>query len=545
MKKLLALFLLCVLLTLSVTAACARRTPAVSTQTNAESGNAERESSVSAMSSNAAEVSLADSFGETGISDGAVSAPGDAEPETPEELLLSQLGAHDFGARTFRIYAIDEGGVYDRAQFTADETAPGTVSAAAAERNACIAELFNCKLETDYAEDCTTYFENVRAEQLAGIMERTILAAGASVMGDLTAFGWLYDLREIENSYLSLDAPYWDQQMIDSQSLGGRLFCITGDAVLTDDEQVGVLFYNRTLLATASGEDPYALVQNGEWTIDTLARLCRDAYDAGAAGLICREYSTDYFMPALGADIVCKDENDLPYPADSSALYEAFRSVFELMYDDAVEVEFQGDSRPLLDCGAEDLSAPALARFYDGSTAFLVSAFGDLDAEAVAGMELGLLPLPKADAEGQYRTPADVHGFTMLALPLGNAPWELSDLTVLMEALALYNSEYVTSVYRSETLRRYGLTDETDREMFELIQSARTADLGAVYRYDMPPFYRYASIAAEDGKNGPIESMGDVQPNPPDPIATATDNMAAFAEMIANDLQYCIDLYND
>lgn len=75
--------------------------------------------------------------------------------------------------------------------------------------------------------------------------------------------------------------------------------------------------------------------------------VCRDAYDAGAAGLICREYSTDYFMPALGADIVCKDENDLPYPADSSALYEAFRSVFELMYDDAVEVEFQGDSRPL------------------------------------------------------------------------------------------------------------------------------------------------------------------------------------------------------
>ena len=61
----------------------------------------------------------------------------------------------------------------------------------------------------------------------------------------------------------------------------------------------------------------------------------------------------------------------------------------------------------------------------------------------------------------------------------------------------------------------------------------------------VPPFYRYASIAAEDGKNGPIESMGDVQPNPPDPIATATDNMAAFAEMIANDLQYCIDLYND
>lgn len=135
---------------------------------------------------------------------------GDAEPETPEELLLSQLGAHDFGARTFRIYAIDEGGVYDRAQFTADETAPGTVSAAAAERNACIAELFNCKLETDYAEDCTTYFENVRAEQLAGIMERTILAAGASVMGDLTTFGWLYDLREIENSICALDAPYWE-----------------------------------------------------------------------------------------------------------------------------------------------------------------------------------------------------------------------------------------------------------------------------------------------------------------------------------------------
>ena len=49
------------------------------------------------MSSNAAEVSLADSFGETGISDGAVSAPGDAEPETPEELLLSQTRQYGSG----------------------------------------------------------------------------------------------------------------------------------------------------------------------------------------------------------------------------------------------------------------------------------------------------------------------------------------------------------------------------------------------------------------------------------------------------------------
>lgn len=70
-------------------------------------------------------------------------------PGTPEALLLSASALHDFGARTFRIYAIDEGGVYARAQFDAGETIPGTVSAAVAERNACIGELFNCEAETD------------------------------------------------------------------------------------------------------------------------------------------------------------------------------------------------------------------------------------------------------------------------------------------------------------------------------------------------------------------------------------------------------------
>ena len=543
MKKLLALLLCCALLSLSVLAACAYRTPegdGASTPSVNKNDAAEEASDLSPSSAASSDVSRA----EAGVTDGGESAPGEAVPDTPEALLLSHLGPHDFGARTFRIYAIDEGGVYARAQFDAGETMPGTVSAAVAERNACIGELFNCELETTYAEDCTTYFENVRAEMLAGIMESTILAAGASMMGELTANGMLYDLTEVESSYLSLDAPYWDQQMIAGQSLGGRLFCITGDAVLTDDEQTCVLFYNRALLAESTDEDPRALAEAGEWTLDALARLCRDAAAAGKTGILCREYAASDFMTALGADTVQKDDADLAVPTDASVLTQAFRGVFDLLYSDAAEVEFQDDSRPLFECGFEDLSAAAFTRFYDGGVAFLACAFGDLDAASASQMELGLLPLPKADADGSHRTPADVHGFTMLALPLGNAPWDLSDLTVVLEAAALYNSEYVTPVYRDETLRRYGLTDEADRELFDLIQSTRAADLGVVYRYDLPLSFRYAYIAAEDGKNGPIESMGDVEPNPPDPIATGVENMAAFAEMIANDLNYYIDRYD-
>lgn len=219
MKKLLALLLCCALLSLSVLAACAYRTPegdGASTPSVNKNDAAEEASDLSPSRAASSDVSRA----EAGVTDGGESAPGEAVPDTPEALLLSRLGPHDFGARTFRIYAIDEGGVYARAQFNAGETIPGTVSAAVAERNACIGELFNCKLETIYAEDCTTYFENVRTEMLAGIMESTILAAGASMMGELTANGMLYDLTEVESSYLSLDAPYWDQQMIAGQSLG-------------------------------------------------------------------------------------------------------------------------------------------------------------------------------------------------------------------------------------------------------------------------------------------------------------------------------------
>ena len=110
MKKLLALLLCCALLSLSVLAACAYRTPegdGASTPSVNKNDAAEEASDLSPSSAASSDVSRA----EAGVTDGGESAPGEAVPDTPEALLLSRLGPHDFGARTFRIYAIDEGGV--------------------------------------------------------------------------------------------------------------------------------------------------------------------------------------------------------------------------------------------------------------------------------------------------------------------------------------------------------------------------------------------------------------------------------------------------
>ena len=535
MKKLLALFLLCVLLTLSVTAACARRTPAVSTQTNDESGNAERESSVSAMSSNAAEVSLADSFGETGISDGAVSAPGDAEPETPEELLLSQLGNMDLGGFNCHILVSAEQDL--AGQLAAEENKPDVLNTAVAERNELLETLYGFTLSVRTVEGCDELLDAVRTDLIAGLQTVNLFAGGAHAVGFLSIEGAAYDFAADEfDAGLRLDAPWWDGALLDALAVGGRATLLSGDVMLSSAERLEVLYCNQSLLREHGLTDPFALFEGGEWSPEALIRLCRDASAAGLTGMVGNESMVDGLMTAAGAPMLRLAEDGTVEPSEAEVLAERFAELFSLLSDESA----WRYSRVYDYSFGCDADAPLDALFYGGEALFMIMPLGDADAEALRTMEdeYAILPLPSGDG-ANLSAPIDSHGYPVIALSVGAPLDDLPKAAAVLDALACYNHFYIEPQYRRAMLKRFGR--EAQAALIDELLDAQTADPVGVFDAGSSPlrFFSEALLDLEERENG--LSNGDDF----DFVQTAADRMAAFARMAADDIQYCIDLYND
>lgn len=129
----------------------------------------------------------------------------------------------------------------------------------------------------------------------------------------------LYDFDE----QINFDAPYWDSRCAEDVSVAGKLYFTTGDLSLLTFDCTHCLIFNKKLMRDLGiEENPYQLVLDGEWTIDKLHEMAKQAtYDSdGVTGMtykdtwgmfINQNYATSLFI-ASGERLSRKDEDDMP-----------------------------------------------------------------------------------------------------------------------------------------------------------------------------------------------------------------------------------------
>ncbi|MBO4216836.1 MAG: hypothetical protein J5940_02715, partial [Clostridia bacterium] len=93
----------------------------------------------------------------------------------------------------------------------------------------------------------------------------------------------------------------WDDALIRDYSFANKLYGVTGDLSISDDECLLVMLFNKDILSEHNIEYPYDLVRSGKWTLDKMiemSRLC--ATDVNGNG----EYDTtgDIFGTVMWAD---------------------------------------------------------------------------------------------------------------------------------------------------------------------------------------------------------------------------------------------------
>ncbi|MBR7184955.1 MAG: extracellular solute-binding protein, partial [Clostridia bacterium] len=112
--------------------------------------------------------------------------------------------------------------------------------------------------------------------------------------------GLLLDLNEI--ALLDLSQPYYDQSAMETLSLGNKLYAVTGDMLIMDNDATRCTVFNADLfeklqLADQVGGTLYQAVKDGRWTLDML-ELCSQAAVSDLNGDQVMTYQDDQWGQA-------------------------------------------------------------------------------------------------------------------------------------------------------------------------------------------------------------------------------------------------------
>lgn len=398
------------------------------------------------------------------------------KPGEDEEYGLKPLAGYEnvnFGGKIFTFEAVLDNADWNCYEIAvADEDASDSLSMAIIRRNDTMMELYNCGIEQVASS------EGILANDFA--TEQCHIDIAATHYNLLGKGGGNYynfnDLVDLKN-------PWWDQGFVNDVMVDGFLYTIIGDFSLTSFDATWVMFYNKEVLdqnEKLRGTDLYALVENGEWTIDKFTELVQKAKQddgdqvmatgtADIYGLVTSTFGIRGLYFGAGASYVTKSED----AAGNTTFTHGFndnaslvaQAVIDIYADDAVTI-----------AGYTTVGS----QLTNGLTLFAPETLDKARNWSDAGLKnFGIVPHPVYSAEQLatvgYKHNVDNHLIYYVV------PTTLNyDLSIISNFLELwgFHSRYI--VYPEFlNLYKYNWTNsEEDAEMIDIIMNSRTFDLG-------------------------------------------------------------------
>ncbi|MBQ9847858.1 MAG: extracellular solute-binding protein [Clostridia bacterium] len=397
----------------------------------------------------------------------------------------------DFGGETIKILTYANRN-FSTCQIAPEELVDEAVSDAFYERNAIIEENYGIKIEVETEDDQNTIADTIRLNCQSNLDEYQAVVTGIVYMAPLGVEGFLYDFNSIDNGYLHLDKEWWDQTIMQDISINDKIWFLSGDALVEDDESTWAIYFNKELIKSYDLEDPYQLVRDGAWTLDKMHELASKVHkqngstksydpDVGDVwGLLAQSY--DYYAFMLGGDQPMVDNTgDEPrLRVDEEENYNTFYTVYDIMLDDKNTgvADFFGSWN-------SGVYGQKTQIFANGNALFMPGAISTVSEEVMRNAEIkyGILPMPKrSDLQDDYTTSVTVYWCSVFSIPLSNVE-KLDATCYALEAMAFYGKKLVTPEYYDRTLTYKRFQDDESRDMLDLIFRNRTYDLGGIFNF--------------------------------------------------------------
>lgn len=344
-------------------------------------------------------------------------------------------------------------------------------------RNARISEKYDVSFTSEYlAQDALLkkYQNFVRAGEDA----YDIVCPLAYTTSNIVSDGLSVDLFTLP--YVDWSDPWWDANAVGALSINGRLPVVNSDLTLSDKNSTGCMVFNKEMLKNYSGEDVYALVNSGSWTIDKLLDLSSDVsqdvngdgvYDeediygiSGSAGLS--------YMLLHGSDcwFVSKNADDVP---ELSFWNERTVGVCEKIQNLGLDTQKFFDAH-LYSNTPDELR---IQMFLTGHGLFSNTNISGVCALRAMDTDFGVLPIPKYDeAQENYYCFSSIYSGVVTTVPMTVS--DLDRTAVILTALAADSHDTVQKEYIETTLKGKNTRDGESEEMMSLIIGSRAYDWG-------------------------------------------------------------------
>lgn len=373
-------------------------------------------------------------------------------------------------------------------------------------------------------------------------LELDVIAAPSGDIAPQIQNGYYYDIVDINNDYndgkgwISLDKPYWDQGTLRDLSMDHKVFMLTGDICLFDDENTWAMFFNKKMVEDYQLESPYTTVKENKWTIDRLYEYCKtvtmpvgdsltwNPEDHNKWGLVTQSFDTNMFMIGCNQPMATKDANDLPVLRIGEQRNIDIAQKVIAMLSDKNAVGF-AEHYGAWNSGVYDAERKIFA---NGDALFIPHDIKLLSYDCIkeSDVDIGIIPLPKADElQEEYTSSSNSYWMQMIAIPITNTE-KLEATLFALEAMAWYGEKYINPVYYEKVLKLQKFRDEEAEEMLDLIFKQRVYDISLNYNWAGIDNFYYTLVATNS-----IDAVS-LYDSKKDAFQSAIDGtVSAFSEM--------------
>ena len=360
--------------------------------------------------------------------------------------------------------------------------------------NAMGISIFVDETQWEYDAQFVTYINKIQNAINTDMSNWDVIYLPINKRPDLITQGLFQDLSDIETIQLGRD--WWDPTLNDVFEFSNRLYFASSSLQLQSFDSAWGIFFNEDLINSHEGmKDPRDLVNNNQWTMETLKEMCAQAANKNSSesfwwydgtgdqvyGIAAHPNLPDKLLYATGERYVVKDSDGTPSYAAGG---ERFVNVVQ---DMASFLSYEGN----LEASSEDMRQSSDGYIKGGG---YVYAFAN-DRAYFIGAEIktarvlksndidisyGLVPLPKYDAAQQdYYTPIVE---TLLVMTVPATCTRSEDVGAVVDALSYYSYVDVLPVYYDQILYR-GYNEE-DAPMMDIINNSRGVDMGYFYGWN-------------------------------------------------------------
>jgi len=362
-----------------------------------------------------------------------------------------------------------------------EELAGEPINDAVNERNAKIEEKYGAKVVLTEAANVMTEAQKFIP---AGDNSYDIILPVVNQSYTLAQSGYLVNMYDMP--HIQLDKDWWDSKMLDQLSMGGRIYALTGDISMEDEEYNCAFYFNKALIDKYSLDDPYKMVFDGSWTMDVFYDMGKKVtHDVNGDGKLDHNdsfgFGNDFsgnegFLLSTGANHARLNKDGVP---EITILEERTVSAMEKINKMITDKNFiiwasdinnatgENGWTVINNMLAEDRLLYRLGNIYN------CKQYRDMLSD------FGMLPYPKYDeTQDEYYISLSTHAMTGISVPITNP--DLDRTGLLLEALA-YESIIVKQAYYDVTLTGKYARDEESIRILDTIFEARCYDIGKVF----------------------------------------------------------------